>query len=147
MIAQIKHEAQTESKPNLAALIFSLNDTNDQIQVSGSEVDVHTLQKNFVSKLRSGVDNVMTKVESRVRDAMLTAIKNLVIPRVEPGKKSVNAHRVGSVVMDPEQRDFSENVEGLQLTISSRINSHTDLNKMNETCGNISVEGGDLLIN
>ena len=33
------------------------------------------------------------------------------------------------------------------MTASSRINSHTDLNRIDETLGNITVEGGDLLVN
>ena len=64
--------------------------------------------------------------------------------------KSVNAssgHEVGSVVLDPDQRDFSGNIEGLQMTTSSRTNSHTDLNRIDEIRGNITVEGGDLLVN
>ena len=47
---------------------------------------------------------------------------------------------VGSVVLNPDQRVFAGNVEGLQMTASSRINSHTDLNRIDETCGSISVE-------
>ena len=33
------------------------------------------------------------------------------------------------------------------MTASSRINSHTDLNRIDETRGNITVEEGDLLVN
>ena len=43
--------------------------------------------------------------------------------------------------------DFLSNIEGLQMTASSRINSHTDLNRIDETPGNITVEEGDLLVN
>ena len=32
------------------------------------------------------------------------------------------------------------------MTASSRINSHTDLNRMHETRGNVTVEEGDLLV-
>ena len=33
------------------------------------------------------------------------------------------------------------------MTTSSRINSKTDLHNVDETRGNISVDGGDLLVN
>ena len=33
------------------------------------------------------------------------------------------------------------------MTASSRINSDTDLSRIGETCGNITVEGVDLLVN
>ena len=100
--------------------------------------------------MRTEVDSVMTRVETRVQDAVLTALENLVIPRVELAMKSVNAssgRRVDSVVLDCDQRDFSGNIEGLQMTASSRVNSHTDLNRIDETRGNIIVERGDLLVN
>ena len=64
--------------------------------------------------------------------------------------KSVNAssgYGVGGVVLDPDQRDFLGEIEGLQMTAVSRKYSHTDLNRIDETRGNISVEGGCLLVN
>ena len=33
------------------------------------------------------------------------------------------------------------------MTASKRINSHTDINMIDKTRGNITVEGGDLLVN
>ena len=33
------------------------------------------------------------------------------------------------------------------MTASSRINSHTDLKRIDETRSNFTVEGGDLLVN
>ena len=42
-----------------------------------------TLEENSVGKVGSEVDSVMTAVETRIQDAVLTAIENLVIPRVE----------------------------------------------------------------
>ena len=43
-------------------------------------------------------------------------------------------------VLEPDQRDFSGNVEGLQMTTSSRIYSGRDLNRIDETRGIITVE-------
>ena len=51
------------------------------------------------------------------------------------------------VVLDPDQRDFSGNVEVLLLIASSRKNSNTDLNRIDETHGTIFVEDGDLALN
>ena len=92
----------------------------------------------------------MTTVETRVQDAAMTEKESLVIPRVELAMKSVNAsygQGVVSVVLDPDQGDFSVNIEGLQMTASSRINSPTDFNKIDVTRGNFTIEGGDLLFN
>ena len=84
----------------------------------------------------------MTTVETRVQDGVLTAMENLVIPRVELAMKSTNAsfgrNAVGNV-LEPDRRDSSGKIEGLQMTTSSRINLHTDLNRIDETRGNISL--------
>ena len=63
--------------------------------------------------------------------------------------KSVNPSTdrgVGGVVLDPDQRHFSGNAEGLQMTASSRLNSHADSNKIDETRGITTVEGSDLSV-
>ena len=55
------------------------------------------------------MDNVLTSVETRIQDAVLTAIEILVIPRVELAMKSVNApsrRNVDGHVLEHEQRDF-----------------------------------------
>ena len=111
---------------------------------------MHTFEENIVSKVRSELDNVMTSVESRFQDAVSTAIKILVIPQVELAMKSANAPSGRSVdgnVLESDQRDTLGKIEGLRTTTSSRMNSHTDLNGIDETRCNITVEEGDLLVN
>ena len=91
----------------------------------------------------------MTLVETRVQDAVLTAIENLVFSTVELAMKSVNASSgrgAYSIVLDPEWKVFSGKIEGLQLTTLNRINSHRDLNRFDETRGNLTVEEGDLSV-
>ena len=98
----------------------------------------------------SEVDGVMTMVETTVQDAVLTAIKKLVIPRVQIAMKSVLASSgrgVDSVVLDSDRRDFSKNIDCLQMTASRWINSHTGLIRTDETRGSITVQGGELSVN
>ena len=81
----------------------------------------------------------MMAVETRIWDAVL-----------ELTMKSANAFSGRSVdanVLQPDQREFSANIEGLQMIASNRINSHTDLNKIDDIRGKVNVEGGDLLVN
>ena len=55
------------------------------------------------------MDNVMTSVETRIQDAVLTAIEKLVIPRVELAMMSANAPSGWNVdvnVLAPDQMDF-----------------------------------------
>ena len=75
MIRQSNHETQIESRTNVAHRDGFRIDTNDPAQVNSTQVDIHTPEKNIVSKVRSEVDSVMTAVETRVQDAVLTATK------------------------------------------------------------------------
>ena len=71
---------------------------------------MHTLEENIVGKVQNEVDNVMTSVETRVQDAVLTAIEILVILRVELAMKSAKAppsdRRVDGKVLELDQKDF-----------------------------------------
>ena len=128
----------------------SSNNITGQIQVNSPQVDMHTLEENIFCKVRIELDFVMTTVQTRVQDAILTAIKILVIPRVELSMKSANASQGRSVdgnALEFDQKDFLGNIESPQLTASGRINSPTDLNGIDQTRGNITVEEDDLLVN
>ena len=81
VIGQSNHEIQTKSRVNVADREAPLKNTNDTTQINGPQVDIHTLEKNIVSKVRSEGDSVMTNIETKVHDAVLSAIENLVILR------------------------------------------------------------------
>ena len=51
-----------------------------------------------------------------------------------------------NVVPDRDQRVLPGNIQGLQMTASSRMNSAIDLNKIDETRGKITVEVGDFSV-
>ena len=92
----------------------------------------------------------MTTVETRVQDAVLTAIENLVIPRVELANVSANeasGQSVDDSVLEHVERDLSGNIGGLQMTASSRIISGTNLKRIAETRGSITPKESDLLVN
>ena len=91
----------------------------------------------------------MTTFEARVEDEILTASENLVIARAELAMESVNASSrrdVDIVVPDPERRIFAANIKGLQMTASTRRISNSNLNKINETRCNFTVNGTDLSV-
>ena len=76
IIEQNNHEAQTENKSSANDGDVSLYKANSLNQISGAQVNMHTLEKNNVNKVRSEVDSVMTTVETRVQDAILTTVEN-----------------------------------------------------------------------
>ena len=109
MMGQNNQDEQTLSRDNMTDRGTSSNNASNATQINYPQVDVHTLEENIVSTVRSEVDNVMTSVKTRVQDAVLTAIENLVIPRVELAMKLANAgteRRVGGNVLEPDHRDF-----------------------------------------
>ena len=109
---------------------------------------MNTLKKIFANKVRCEVNSVVTTVEIRVQ--VLTAKGSLVITRVELAMESVNASSgqcVDGVVLDPDQRVSSGIVEGLQMTASTRINFHTEINRFDETRGSNTVGGDELPVN
>ena len=70
---------------------------------------MHTLEEIIVSRARSGVDNVMKSIETRIQDAVLAAIEILVILGVELAVKSTNACSEQSFdgnVLEPDHRGF-----------------------------------------
>ena len=108
LIRQSNQDEQTECRDNMLGRGTSPDNASNPARINYPLVDVHILEKIIVSKVRSDVDNVMTSVETRVQDAVLTAIENLVLSRVELGMKSANAHSERSVdgnVLEPDQRD------------------------------------------
>ena len=150
VFGQSNQDERTESRSSMTYRGTSSDSTSNPTQIIYPQVDVHTLEENIVSKVRSEVDNVMTTIKTRVQDPVLPAIANLVIPIVELAMKSANASSGRSVdgnVWDPDQSDLPGNIEGLRMTASSRMHSHTDLNKIDETRSNFTVEEGDLMVN
>ena len=121
MVGQSNQDEQTENRDNMLCRGTSSHNASKLAQIKYPQADVHTLEANIASKMRNAVNNVMTSVETRVQDAVLTAKKNLVIPRMELAMKSANAHSEQSVdgnVLEPDQRDFLGNIEGLRIAAS-----------------------------
>ena len=116
MRGQSNQDEQVESRDNIICRGTSSVNANNPTRINYPQVDVHTLELNIVSKVRSEVENVMTSVETRVQDAVLIAIEVLVIPRVELAVKSANMSSERSVdgnVLEPDQKDFPDNNESL----------------------------------
>ena len=91
MIGQNNQDEQIESRDNIICRGTSSANVSNATQVNYPQVDLHTLDEDIVSKIRSEVDNVMTSVETGVQDAVLTVIENLVTPRGKLAIKLANA--------------------------------------------------------
>ena len=94
MIGNGNLDVQSQNIESVAHRAFSSNNTNNLTQVNYPRVDTHTLEEKIVN-VRSEMDNVMKMVETRVQDAVSTAIENLVTATVELTMKSANASSDG----------------------------------------------------
>ena len=129
MKRQSNHIVQIRSRINMAETLLSLHNTIDPIQILYPQVDMHTLEQNIASEVRSEIDSVMTPVETWIQHAVLTAKVSLLILRVPLAMKLANAssaRRLDCNFLEPDHRDFSGSIEGLQMTASIKINSHSD---------------------
>ena len=73
-IGHNNYETYTENRANMADGNITLNKASNLTQVRSSQEDMHTLKKSIAIKVHSGADSVMTTVETRVQDAVSTAI-------------------------------------------------------------------------
>ena len=83
---------------------------------------MHTLEKNISLKLRIEVENVVATVESRVDEAILSAMDCLVMSRMELAMRPVgvfSAPNRSNVVLDFDQRDSLGDTNDLHMTASS----------------------------
>ena len=75
MIGQSNQDEQVQNRDNMIFRGTSSDIISNPTEINYPQVDVHTLEENIVRKRRSEVDNVLTSVETRVQDAILTAIE------------------------------------------------------------------------
>ena len=59
--------------------------------VNESTVNVRTLERCFNKRIDREMSNIVDTVEDRIRNAILTAIENIVTPKIELAIRSINA--------------------------------------------------------
>ena len=108
---------------------------------------MQTLENGMCDKVKSEVKDAVATVETRVHEAILSAMDNLVAGRMELAMRSVGVSSVpspSSDVLDPDQKEFSGDTIDLQMTTSSGCNSRANLIRIDETHGNFTVEDANL---
>ena len=107
MIGQSNHDAQTKGRDSKMDEGTSSESTNNPALANYPQVDMHTLEESIVSKVRNELESVMTTVEIKVQDAVLTAIESSVVLEVELPMNSAKASSGRSNngdVIKPDQR-------------------------------------------
>ena len=70
---------------------FTVGTSNDSSAVNGNVIDVKTLQRCFNERIDREMSNIVDTVEDKIQNAILTAIENIVAPKIELAIRSINA--------------------------------------------------------
>ena len=69
---------------------FTVGNSNNSV-VNEIVKKVKTLERCFMERIDREMDNIVNTVENRIRNAILTAIDNIVPPKTELAIRSINA--------------------------------------------------------
>ena len=70
---------------------FTVGTSSNNIAINESTVNVKTLEKCFNERIDREMSNIVDTVEDRIQNAILTAIDNIVSPKIELAIRSINA--------------------------------------------------------
>ena len=114
---------------------FTVGTSNNDSVISGNSMSVKTLEKCFNERIDREMSNIVDTVEDRIQNAILTAIENIVAPKIELAIRSINASSgrdVTSVSANSERREHVginasfENASGNNNTLGvSNVNDET----------------------
>ena len=70
---------------------FTVGTSSIDSIVHGNAMSVKTLERCFNEKIDREMSNIVDSVEDRIQNAILTAIDNIVTPKIELAIRSINA--------------------------------------------------------
>ena len=70
---------------------FTVGTSNNNIAIIESTVNVKTLEGCFNERIDREIKNMVDTVEDRIQNAILTAIDNIIAPKIELAIRSINA--------------------------------------------------------
>ena len=117
---------------------FTVGTSNSSSVVDGNAMNVKTLERCFNERIDREMSNIVDTVEDRIQNAILTAIENIVAPKIELAIRSINASSgrdATSVSANSERREHVgtsnsfENASGNNDTLGvSYVNEETRQN-------------------
>ena len=70
---------------------FTVSTSRNNIATNENTVDVKTLERCFNERIDREMNNIIDTVEDRIQNAILTAIDNVVAPKIELAIRSINS--------------------------------------------------------
>ena len=127
---------------------FTVGTSNNNSVVNGNAVSVKTLERCFNEKIDREMGNIIDTVEDRIQNAILTAIDNIVAPKIELAIRSINSSSGRDVTSVSANSELREHV-GINASFenASGNNNTLDVSNVNdETRHNIPDEESELSV-
>ena len=70
---------------------FTVGTSNNDSVLNGNAMGMKTLERCFIERIDREMSNIVDTVEDRIQNAILTAIENIVAPKIELAIRSINA--------------------------------------------------------
>ena len=127
---------------------FTVSTSNNDSVVNGNAMNVKTLERCFNKRIDREMNNIIDTVEDRIQNAFLTAIDNIVAPKIELAIRSLNASSGQDVTSVSANSDCKERVGIIAcFENASRNNDTLDVSNVNdETRHNIPDEVSELSV-
>ena len=127
---------------------FAVGTSSSNSATSESMMNVKTLQRCFNERIDREMSNIVDTVEDRIQNAILTAVDNIVTPKIELAIRSINASSgrdATSVAANSECREHVR-INDLLENASGNNNLRLVLNKNDETRNNIPDKVSELSV-
>ena len=127
---------------------FTVSNSSNNTAVNENAMNVKTLERRFNERIDREMSNIVDTVEDRIQNAILTAIENIVTPKIELAIRSTNASSgrdVTSVIANSER---GERV-GINASFENASENNNTLHVpsvSDETRLNIPDEVGELSV-
>ena len=117
---------------------FTVGTSSSNLVVNENAMNVKTLERCFNERIDREMSNIVDTIEDRIQNAILTAIDNIVAPKIELAIRSINASSgrdATSVSANSERREHGgistsfKNASGNNSTLGvSNVNDETRYN-------------------
>ena len=127
---------------------FTVGTSNNSSVVNGNAMSVKTLERCFNEKIDREISNIIDRVEDRIQNAILTAIDNIVAPKIEIAVRSMNASSGRDVTSVSANSECREHV-GINVSFENASGNNKTLGVSNvndETRHNIPDEVSDFSV-
>ena len=125
---------------------FTVNNNGSNLTASENAVNVQTLERCFNERVDRDMGNNVETPEDRIQNAILTAIDNIITPRIELAVRSINVYsgRDATSVTANSKRGERIWITASFENVSERNNTLHVLNANDETRRNIPDEVSEL---